>query len=84
MSEAKMSKTDMIKWIFNFGIPVILALIPCGEIYTMPMKLFFVSTIFAILCFALETVNQTLIALMLPAFWVFTGVCAPTVGFVNV
>lgn len=78
---AKMSKVDMIKWIFNIGIPVILFLIPCGEIYTMPMKLFFVSTIFAILCFALETVNQTLVALALPAFWVFTGVCSATTAF---
>ena len=51
MAEAKMSKTDMIKWIFNLGIPAILFLIPCGEIYTMPMKLFFVTTIFAILCY---------------------------------
>lgn len=81
MAEAKMSKTDMIKWIFNLGIPAILFLIPCGEIYTMPMKLFFVTTIFAILCFALETMNQTLVALALPASWVFFGVADATVAF---
>ena len=81
MAEAKMSKTDIIKWVFNLGIPLILFLIPCGEIYTMPMKLFFVTTIFAILCFALETMNQTLVALALPASWVFLGVADATTAF---
>jgi di/tricarboxylate transporter len=81
MSSTKMSKGDMIKWIFQLGIPFAIALIPCGDVFTMPMKLFFVSTVFAILCFALETMNQTLVALALPAFWVFAGVAEPTVVF---
>jgi hypothetical protein len=46
-----MSKVDLAKWIANFAIPLAIALIPCGEVFTMRMKLFFVTTIFAILCF---------------------------------
>lgn len=78
---SKMSKSDMVKWGFNIGIPLIIALIPCGEVYTMQMKLFFVSTVFAILCFALDTVNQTVMALILPAFWVYTGVTTADVAY---
>ncbi len=77
----KLSKGDMAKWIAQIGIPLIIALIPCGEVYTMQMKLFFVSTIFAILCFALETINQTLISLLLPAFWVYAGVADAATAF---
>jgi len=77
----KMSKTDIIKWIAQIGLPLIVALIPCGEVFTMPMKLFFVSTLFAILCFALETIDQTVVALILPLFWVYMGVAPATVAF---
>ena len=82
MSSIKqMSKTELLKWIANFAIPLALFLIPCGEVYTMQVKLFFVSTVFAILCFALETLDQTGVAIMLPVFWVFFGVAKAATVF---
>ena len=79
--EAKLSRGDMIKWAFNITLPLIIFLIPCNEVFTMQLKLFFTSTMFAILCFAFGTMNQTVVSLALPLFWVFTKVTEPTVAF---
>ena len=35
----KMSKVDWAKWIANFAIPLMIALVPCGETFTMQMNL---------------------------------------------
>lgn len=76
-----LSKGDMIKWAFNIILPLIVFLIPCNEIFTMQMKLFFVSTLFAILCFAFDTMNQTVVAITLPLFWIFFKVTEPARPF---
>lgn len=78
---ANMSKTDWAKWIANFAIPLAIALIPCNETFTMQMKLFFVTTVFAILCFALETMDQTGVSILLPVAWVFLGVAPSNVVY---
>ncbi len=78
---SKMSKVDWAKWIINFAIPIMIAFIPCNETFTMQMKLFFVTTVFAILCFALETMDQTGVAILLPVVWVFFGVAPANVVF---
>ena len=77
----KMSKVDWAKWIANFAIPLMIALVPCGETFTMQMKIFFVTTIFAILCYALETMDSTGVSILLPVAWVFFGVATPAVIF---
>lgn len=76
-----MSKVDLAKWIANFAIPLIIALIPCNEAFTMQIKIFFVTTVFAILCFALETMDQTGVAILLPVSWVFFNVAPSSVVF---
>lgn len=76
-----LSKSEMLKWFFNIAIPVIILCVPCGDVFTVQMKLFFASTIFAILCFAFETINQTVISLLLPLFWVFFGVADAATAF---
>lgn len=81
MGLSNMKKTDLAKWIANFAIPILIALIPCNETYTMQMKIFFVTTVFAILCFALETMDQTGVAIMLPIAWVFFGVAPANVVY---
>lgn len=68
------SKTKMLKWAVNIIIPLAVAVVPCNETFTMQMKLFFVTTLFAICCFALETMNQTGVAILLPVSWVYLGV----------
>jgi len=78
---SNISKSTIIKWIVNIGLPLVVFLIPCGEVYTMQMKLFFVTTLFAICAFALETMDQTGVAILLPVTWVFLGVAQPGVIF---
>lgn len=75
------SKSELIKWVINFGVPIVVALIPCNETYTVQMKIFFVTTLFAILCFALETMDQTGIAILLPVSWIFFEVAPANVVY---
>lgn len=77
----KLTKGQMIKWALNVILPIVIMLIPTNEIFTPQMRLFFASTLFGILCFAFETVNQTVVAIMLPLFWIFTKVAEPEVAF---
>lgn len=82
MSEQNnMSKSMTIKYVINFVLPLLIALIPCNEVFTLQMKVFFVSSIFAICSFALETMPSTGIAIMLPVFWVFFDIAKPNVIF---
>lgn len=77
----KLTRGQIIQWCFNIGIPVAIMLIPVNEVFTPQMRLFFASTVFAILCFAFETINQTVVALTLPLFWIFMKVAEPAVVF---
>ena len=79
-SNASSTKVNM-KVAVNFIIPLIIALFPCNEVFTLQIKLFLVSTIFAICAFALETMPSAGVAIALSAFWVFFGVAEPTVIF---
>ncbi len=72
--KGKWTKVDWAKNLTTIGIPLILFLIPCSGIYDMQMKLFFVSTVMAVLCFAFENVPQATVAITLPLFWIFFGV----------
>ena len=75
------SKSMKIKYAVNVIIPLLIAIIPCNEVFTMQIKLFLASTIFAICCFALETMPSTGVAIALSVFWVFFGIADPTVIF---
>lgn len=81
MNNSAISKSTMIKWFFNIALPLAILFIPCNETFTMQMKLFFATTLFAICCFAMETMNQTGIAILLPVSWVFLGIAKPNVIF---
>ena len=69
------NKNLTIKWIITVIIPILVFLIPTGEIYTSAMRSFFVITAAAIVIMAFETVNTMAISLLLPmAYSIF---CAP-------
>lgn len=61
--KGKWTKVDWAKNLTTIGIPLILFLIPCSGIYDMQMKLFFVSTVMAVLCFAFEMFLRQLLRL---------------------
>ncbi len=70
-----------IKYAINVALPLAIALVPCTEVYTVQIKLFLASTIFAICAFAMETMPQTGVAIMLPVFWIFFNVAKPAAVF---
>lgn len=77
-----MDKKALIKWICVILFPVLVALIPTGEVFTGSVKLFFVITLLAILLFATEVINQTAVALLLPVAYIVTNLapsalCSP-------
>ena len=70
----------LIKWAVTLGLPLILLLIPCNEVYTLPLKLFLALTLAAILMFALENLNQTVVSLLLPFLYVVLQVAPANVA----
>ncbi|MEE0510766.1 MAG: SLC13 family permease [Peptococcaceae bacterium] len=69
-----MSKAEMIKWLVTIGIAVVLALIPCNDIYTVPIKQFCVITIFFLLVIAFEFFDNMIPAILMPTCWALIGV----------
>ena len=61
---------DAIKWVVTLGLPIVLLFIPTNDIYTQPIKLFLALTLCAILLFAFDTLNQTVVSLLLPFLYV--------------
>lgn len=76
MSEAKksMSKVEMIKWLATIGISIILAVIPCNDVYTLPIKQFCVITIFFLLVIAFEFFDNMVPAILMPTCWALIGI----------
>lgn len=72
MSEAvkSMSRKDILGWILTIGLPIVLLLVPTTEVYTKPVKLFLAITIFAILTFAFENLNRTVVCLAFPVLYI--------------
>ncbi len=68
-----MSNADRRNFIINM-LPLLLLLVPVNEVFTSQMRLFFVVVLIAILAFCLETIPQTVAALMMPVALVFFGV----------
>ena len=68
-AENAMNKSTMIKLFLNVLIPVIIALIPANEIFTPQLKIYFVITMLAILAFAFEVINTTVVSILLPILY---------------
>lgn len=80
MSQAS-SRSMMVKWFFTIGAPAIVAFVPTNEFFSWQLKWYLVSTLFAILCWALEVLPLTPVSIALPLFWTFFGIAEPAVAF---
>ena len=76
-----MPRTIVVKWFFNILIPLTILLVPTTGLFTLQIKLFFVTTLFAICAFAFETMNQTAVSILLPLSWIFLGIAKPATVF---
>lgn len=82
MSEMeKMDKKTLIKWFVTLAIPLFLFLIPCGEVYTWKLKLFFVFTVMIIFMVAFEFFDALVPAMLLPTLYTVFGVVEAKVAF---
>ena len=50
MSKADVDKKILLMWLGILGVPLLIALIPTGETFTLEVKMFFVVTLFGIMC----------------------------------
>ncbi len=75
------SRSDWFKNLLTLFLPLCLFLIPTTASFTFSMKLFFVSTLMAIFCFAFGNVSIPVVASILPVFWIFCGVAEPSTVF---
>lgn len=78
------SKTDtktLIKWIAIIGVPVLIYLLPTGEVFTEPIKLFFAITVFGILTFVLEPFDYAIGSLLMMSFYILSGLSTMDVVF---
>ncbi len=71
--EIKLNNKKSILWILNIGLPMLIALLPITDLFTSQMKTFLIITVFAILAIALDTLPQSGITFLLPAFYVLFG-----------
>lgn len=73
VTEARMSKSMIFKWIVAIGLPAAILLIPANEVLTRDVKLFLAITLWAILCFAMELLDNTVPAILLPFLYCLLG-----------
>ena len=52
--QQKKSTSFYVKWIVNFLIPIVIALIPTTDAFTAPIKWFLVISVFAIILIATQ------------------------------
>lgn len=77
----KLDWSYLLKWAIIILCPLLILCVPVNEMFTWPVKMFFVITLLAILLFALETIQQTAVAILLPIAYVVFQIAPSTVAF---
>lgn len=77
----QISTKSLLVWLVTFLIPVCVLLIPTGEVFSAQIRLFLAISIFAILTLAFDTIDLMVVAVMLPAMYVITGIANGRVAF---
>ena len=81
MEKTARSSAVYVKWLAAIVIPALLFLIPVGEVFTAPMRLFFVITLFMMMVIAMELLPILMSAILLPAAYVLLGVADLSTAF---
>lgn len=72
--EKKWSLSLMIQWATVFLVPIIIWFIPTNQLFSQPMKIFFMITTAGILVLAFEFFDYGLAAMFIPAFYTLSGI----------
>lgn len=81
MSARSLSKVDMVKWVITFLAPILIWLIPTSDMFTQPMKIFFMITVFGILLLAFEFFDYGLASMLIPSLYAITGIVPMATAF---
>ena len=65
----KMSTKSLVAWIMTIGLPLAILLIPTNEVFTSQIRMFLAITIMAIICYAFDNVNSTVVSFLLPVLY---------------
>jgi solute carrier family 13 (sodium-dependent dicarboxylate transporter), member 2/3/5 len=68
-----LDKKTTIFWLITVAVPLIVMLIPTGEVFNPRVRLFLAITVCAILIFAFETLPQLASSILLPIAYVLSG-----------
>lgn len=72
---------NLIKWAIIFIVPIIVLMIPITESFTMQQKLFLSITIWTILMFAFELVDNYIPCIIMPFLFIIFGVADWSLAF---
>ena len=72
--KTKINVAQLLQWLIVFLVPLAIWLVPTNELFTQPMKIFFVITTAGILILAFEFFDYGLAAMFIPAFYVLSGI----------
>ncbi|RYD02007.1 hypothetical protein N752_26505 [Desulforamulus aquiferis] len=84
VEQGVVEKTDKYlwsKWLINLVLPALIFLIPATETFTPEIKVFFAVTAWAVLSWVLSTLPETLVALMLPVFYLIFKIAETNVVY---
>ena len=70
METTRRSPVVLLKWLVAIVVPALLFLIPIGDVFTAPIRLFLVVTLFMMIVIALELVPILMSAIFLPALYI--------------
>ena len=73
MLKADVDKKTLITWLGIIGIPLLVALIPTGETFTLAVKTFFVVTLFGIMCMVTGPFDSAIGCLFMMAGYCLLG-----------
>lgn len=77
-----LSKRDKICWLVTIAITIALCIfVPVNDVWTISIKKFIVITIFAILLFCFELMDNYIPSLLLPVLYILTGTTTAAVAF---
>lgn len=80
-TQTKAGVGDIVKMLLTIGIPIAVMLIPTNELFSAQIRLYLAVTLVAILAFAFENFNQTLVALALPFAYTLLNVAPAQVVY---
>ena len=81
MSQIKLDKKMFFTWLGIIGIPLLVALIPVGETFTLEVKSFFVITLFGIMCMVTGPFDSAIGCLFMMCGYCLVGLAPFTTVF---